>query len=150
MASDKLRQVGRYMRLTERQADLALKRYTNKIPKKERARDTVSSVFPFRFDVQTDGRANRITVNINFNKPPPDDCGVDCISTACIDFQMGLGAHSISLPNPYIPGTVRVYGQGDTIEVAQFIEENPSGGQVYVQVNIEVETVVICFSYITC
>ena len=150
MASDNLRQVGRSIRGMNRNANYAIKRVTNFIPKRERARDTVSSVFPFFMRVESEGNREKVTMKIDFNKPPPDDCGADCISTACIDFPMPQGGHYLALPNPYVPGTVRVYGQGSTVDVAQFVESNPSGGEVYVQVQIEVEMIVVCFSYISC
>lgn len=151
MASDNLRQIGRYMRQTNRQADLALKRYANKIPKRERARDTVSSVFPMQFIVHSEGKSgDTFTIDINFNKPPPEDCSADCIGTACEDFEMFTSAQLITLTNPYEPGTVRVYNRGEAVDASQWVEENPSGGEVYVQPVGDNEIMVICYSYITC
>src|SRR5689334_8176402 len=131
MASDNLREVGRYMRRTSRQADLALKRYTNKIPKRERARDTVSSVFPMRFDVHSEGKVgDSFTIHISFNKPPPEDCSADCIGTACQDFTMTY-SQLITLTNPYIVGTVRVYSEGEPVDPSNWVEENPGAGEIY-------------------
>ena len=150
MASDSLRQVGKSIKGANRTADLAIKRVTNKIPKRERARDMMSSLFPFSMRIESEGDNQRTLVQINFNKPPPDDCSAECIATACEDFELGQGARSLNTTNPYEPGTVRVYSQGQTIDPAQFTEENPGAGQVYVQVQAGVEMIVICYSYIIC
>lgn len=151
MASDNLRQVGRYMRHAGRQADLAMKRVTNKVPKRERARDTVSALFPFQFIVNSEGEGDKVSIDINFNKPPPDDCSAECIATACEDFQLsGIGGYSLTTTNPYEVGSIRIYSEGSTLPLAQFVEENPSGGQVYVQVQSDIETIVICYTYIVC
>jgi hypothetical protein len=148
MASDSLTQVGKYIRNTNKRADQALKRVTNKIPKKERARDTVSSIYPMSFNVETRERGERVTLDINFNKPPPLDCAAGCIATTCEDYEMTAGGHSISVTNPYEPGSVKVFISG-TLQPAQWSEENPEGGQVYVQVSGRV-MVVVCYSYIIC
>lgn len=150
MASDSLRQVGRGLKQTNRRADLALKRVTNDIPKKERTRDTMSSLFPFTMYVSSEGKGDKFTLNINFNKPPPSDCAAECIATACEDFELSQGSYLLQTTNPYEPGTVRVYSQGETIDPAQFTEENPAAGQVYVQVQPGVAMIVICYSYIIC
>lgn len=150
MASDSLRQVGRGLKQMNRRADLALKRVTNDIPKKERARDTMSSLFPFTMYVDSEGKGDKFILHINFNKPPPSDCSAECIATTCEDYQLGQGAYLLTTTNPYEPGTVRVYSQGQTIDPAQFSEENPTAGQVYVQVQGDVEMIVICYSYIIC
>lgn len=150
MASDNLRQVGRDIRLINRQADLALKRVTNRVPKRERARDTMSSLFPFNMKVDSEGKRDKFLMEINFNKPPPDDCSAECIATACEDFRVINGGHSFSLSNPYEPGTVKVFSQGVPLDPAQWYEENPMGGQVYIQVQTEVELIVICYVYIIC
>lgn len=150
MASDNLRQVGRDIRLMNRQADLALKRVTNRIPKRERARDSVSSLFPFSMRVNSEGKRDKVLMEINFNKPPPDECSAECIATACQDILMTSGGHSISLTNPYEPGTLRVFSEGNPLDPSQWAEENPEAGQVYVQVQSDTEMIIICYSYIVC
>lgn len=150
MASDSLKQVGKSIKRMGREADFAIKRYTNSIPKRERARDTMSSLFSFNMLIDSEGKGDKVSVSINFNKPPPDDCSAECIATACEDFELGQGSYLLTTTNPYEPGTVRVYSQGQTIDPAQFTEENPSAGQVYVQVQGGTEMIVICYSYIIC
>lgn len=149
MASDNLNEVGKYIRHSGRSANLALKRYTKNMPKHDRARDTISSIHPFVMQIDSDGKSN-FTLDINFNKPPPTDCEAECIATACEDFSLFAGGHSITVANPYEPGTIRVYTNGEDLETVQFNEENPSGGQVYVQVADSLETIVVCYSYVAC
>ena len=148
MAPDSLNQVGRYIRQSGRQADLAIKRVTNRIPKRERARDTVSSLYAFNMVVISEGKNGRVTMDINFNKPPPDDCSAECISTTCEAHELGGGAYSIPTENPYVAGTVKVFSQGLSLPQSQWYEENE--GQVYVQVQSSLEMIIICYSYIIC
>lgn len=150
MASDSLRQVGRSIRQTNRNANYAIKRVTNRVPKRERARDSMSSLFPFSMLVESEGKGDKFTIQINFNKPPPSDCSAECIATACEDFELSEGAYLLNTTNPYEAGTVRVYSQGQTLEAAQWVEENPSAGQVYVQAQGDIQMIVICYSYIIC
>ena len=150
MASDKLNQVGKYIRQANKNADLALKRYKKHLPVKDRVRDTVSVVSPFNMDIETDGNQS-VIININFNKPPPSDCVSNCIATACEDFTLSYGGHSLNVTNPYEEGTVRVYRNGDVLEeLTQWYEEDPTAGKVYVQVQGSTETIAICYSYVTC
>lgn len=148
MASDNLREVGRFIRKSNRQADLAMKRITNKIPKRERARDVVSSLYSFRMHVTSPGKGDKVSIDINFNKPPPSDCISDCVATTCEDIELSRGAYSIPTENPYVPGTVKVFSQGIPLPEAQWYEEN--SGQVYVQVQNRLEMIIICYSYIVC
>lgn len=147
MASDNLNQVGRYMRRANKHADLALKRNFSSLAKRDRARDTVSAVYRFRMTIQSEGTP--VSIDINFNKPPPDDCAADCYATACQDFALSAGGHSITVENPYQDGTVRVFENGDPLEQVQWYEENSSGGQVYVQSSGS-SVVVVCYTYIIC
>jgi len=149
MASDSLNQIGKYIRKTNKQASLALKRNFHKIPTKDRARDTVSSVYPFRMGIEQEG-GNTVKIDINFDKPPPDDCAAECIATACEQFNLVNGGHSVTVENPYEAGTVRVYSNGEPLSNVQWYEENSSGGQVYVQVQQPEELIVICYTYIIC
>lgn len=149
MASDNLNQVGRYIRDSGRNASLAMKRVTKKMPKHDRARDTISSIHPFFMQIHTDGKSS-VTLNINFNKPPPTDCEAECIATACEDFALYAGGHSITVANPYEPNTVRAYANGEILQEINLNEENPSGGQVYVQVPGPITTIVVCYSYVAC
>lgn len=150
MASDKLNEVGRYVKGSNRQAELALKRFANHIPKKERARDAVSALFPFSMTVNSDGRSDKIIMHVKFNKPPPDDCAAECIATACQNQALGPGGHLVLVNNPYVPGSIRVFSEGVTLPEAQWVEENPTAGQVYVQVQSDQEMIVICYTYIIC
>jgi hypothetical protein len=134
-----------------RDANYAIKRVTNKIPERERARDTMSSLFPFNMRINSEGNiGNKTIMTINFNKPPPDDCSAECIATVCEDFNLPAGGYLLSTTNPYEPGSVRAYSQGQTLQQAQWEEENPSAGQVYVQVQGEIEMIVVCYTYISC
>lgn len=148
MATDNLREVGRFIRKTNRQADLAMKRVANTIPKRERARDVVSSLYPFRMLVDSSGKGDKISLDINFNKPPPSDCIADCVATTCEATQLSSGGYSMSTENPYVAGTVKVFSQGVLLPLAQWYEEG--GGQVYVQVQSPLEMIIICYSYIVC
>lgn len=148
MASDNLREIGRFIRKTNRDAELAMKRVTNQIPKRERARDSVSALYPFTMTVTTEGKAGKVSIDINFNKPPPDDCSAECISTTCEAHELNRGAYSLNTVNPYVPGTVKVFSQGLSLPQAQWFEENE--GQVYVQVQSATEMIIICYSYIIC
>jgi hypothetical protein len=149
MASDSLNQVGKYIKRANSNASLALKRNFHKLPKKDRARDTVSNVAPFRMEIYQEGR-RPITININFNKPPPSDCAVDCIATTCEQFTLAYGGHSLTMINPYEAGTVRVYTDGEILPAAQWYEENPGAGQVYVQVPNSTALIAVCYTYIIC
>lgn len=148
MASDSLRQVGKYIKRTSQSADLALKRNFTKMPRKDRARDTVSNVAPFRMFIESDGRG--ATIDINFDKPPPADCASGCFATACQDFNLSPGGHSITVENPYEEGTMRVFAGENPLESVQWYEENPVGGQVYVQVPADVSLIALCYTYIIC
>lgn len=150
MATDSLREVGRIIRHGNRQADLAIKRVTNKIPKRERTRDTVSSVFPFSMNVISDGAGDKVSLDIDFNKPPPSDCISDCIGTTCEDHELTKGAYSLTTTNPYEAGTLKVFSEGLPLDQAQWFEENPGAGQVYVQVQSDTEMIIICYTYIAC
>lgn len=148
MASDSLNQIGKYIRRGSTNASLALKRNFHKLPTKDRARDTVSSVYTFRMTVEQEG-GRPVKINVNFNKPPPDDCAANCIATACQDFDLPVGGHSITVENPYEAGSVRVYLGESELDDAQWYEENPSGGQVYVQTTGQA-LIVVCYTYIIC
>ncbi len=150
MASDSLNQIGRNIRQMNRRSELAIKRVTNNIPKRERTRDTVSSVFPFSMMVNSEGEGERFTVSINFNKPPPVDCAAECFATACEDFSLTQGSYLLQTTNPYEAETVKVFSQGAVLDPAQWTEENPAAGQVYVQVQGGTEIIVICYMYIIC
>lgn len=150
MASDSLNQIGRGIRQMNRRSDLAMKRVTNRIPKRERARDTVSSVFPFSMRVDSEGQGETFLVSINFNKPPPVDCAAGCFATACVAQVMGPGGHLMSVTNPYEAGSVNVFSNGVSLDQSQWVEENPSAGQIYVQVQTGQEMIVICYTYIIC
>lgn len=149
MASDSLREVGKFINQSRRNADLALKRYEKKLPKKDRARDTVSAVSPFNMYIENEGD-QRVVIDINFRNPPPNDCEAECVATACEDFELLGGGHSITVTNPYEAGTVRVFSNGNPLEQIQWYEENPSGGQVYVQIQTTGEVIVVCYTYVTC
>lgn len=149
MASDNLSQVGKYIRGAGRKADQAIKRVKPIIRKSERTRDAVSSVFPFKMTVTSDGE-KQTRLHIHFNKPPPDGCGAECIATVCESFPLFNGGRSITVTNPYEPDSVNVYTDGVPLDRSRWNEENPSGGQVYVQVQSDVELIIICYTYVTC
>lgn len=149
MASDSLNQVGKYIRRANKNAGLALKRDFHKLPKKDRTRDTVSNVATFRMEIYQEGR-RPVTMNIKFNKPPPDDCSADCIATTCEQYNLGYGGHSLTVTNPYEPGSVRVYLNGNVLPDAQWYEENPGAGQVYVQAPTPSASIGICYAYVIC
>lgn len=148
MASDSLREVGQYIKKTNKQANLSLKRNFSKLPVRDRARDVISDIAPFRMDIQTDESA--VTIDINFDKPPPADCAAECYATACQSFNLTVGGHSITVGNPYEEGTMRVYIGDSPLENVQWYEENPGAGQVYVQVQNSSAIVVTCYTYIIC
>lgn len=148
MASDNLNQVGKYIRRAGRVADQALKRTRPLIPDRDRVKDTLSSVYPFKMKVISEGN-KRTLIEIKFDKPPPSDCGVGCYSTSCEKFSLFNGGHSIGLTNSYEVGSVTVYLNGDPLSPIQWFEENPGAGQVYVQVP-GIGLVVVCYTYITC
>lgn len=81
MAPDNLNQIGRYIRHTGRNADLALKRVKDKTPKRERARDTVSSVHPFVMHIQTESNPSA-SLEINFSTYSSASSGVPPTQTA--------------------------------------------------------------------
>lgn len=149
MASDSLNEIGRYIKQSRRNADLALKRYSKHMPKKDRVRDTISSVSPFSMYIENDG-FERVIIDVNFRVPPPSDCSAECIATACEDFELLGGGHSITVTNPYEPGTIKVFSNGNPLEQIQWYEENPEAGQVYVQVQSTGEVIVVCYAYIIC
>jgi hypothetical protein len=149
MASDNLNEVGRYLRRAGKTADQALKRTRPRIPVKDRVRDSVSSAVPFSMSFESNGN-NRVIVDINFNKPPPSDCGSGCFSTSCEKFNLNPGGHSLTVTNPYEPGSTIVYSNGTLLSNVQWFEENPLAGQVYVQVQAVLALIVICYSYVTC
>jgi len=149
MASDNLRQVGRYLRQTNRTADLALKKARKKMPVKDRVRDNISNIYPFTMQIETEG-PTRVVIDINFNKPPPSDCISECIGTVCEDFDLSNGGHSVNVVNPYEAGTVKVYAEGEPLDSSQWSEEEPSAGKVYVQVQDFSKVIAICYVYIAC
>lgn len=151
MASDSLRQVGRDLKKMNRRSEFAVKRVQNQIPKKERARDTMSSLFPFTMRLDSAGDRSTYTMSINFNKPPPSECSAECIATACESFTVAAGTYTLGTTNPYEPETVRVYnGGGEPTPNPNFLEENPSAGQVRVVSPAETDLIIICYSYIIC
>lgn len=149
MASDNLNQVGKYFKQTRRDSDFAIKRVSKKVPVRDRVRDTVSAVFPFKMTILTDNEES-IIIDINFLNPPPSDCEAECIATTCEDFELLPGGHSITVTNPYIEGSVRAYSGGEPLDESQWYEENFSGGQVYVQVPPGSPLTVVCYAYIVC
>lgn len=148
MASDNLREIGRFIRYNNKQANLAIKRVTNKIPRRERARDTVSSLYSFTMNLHSEGKNDKVSIDVTFDKPPPSDCSAECVSTACEAHELFRGGYSIPTVNPYESGTVKVFSQGLILPPPQWYEEN--GGQVYVQVQSDIEMIIICYSYIIC
>jgi len=150
MASDNLRQVGRYIQRTNRNANLALKRAKKKLAVKDRVRDTVSSVYPFTMQINIEEDTRTVLIDINFKKPPPADCVSECIGTACEDFDLFQGGHSLSMTNPYEAGTANVYVGGEPLDPVQWYEEEPSAGKVYVQVQDPSKVVVVCYIYVAC
>lgn len=149
MASDNIRQVGRYIRDTNRNANYAIKRYTKKLPIRDRVRDSVSTISPFVTYVETDG-SQSVTIDINFSEPPPSTCDSECIATTCEEFELSNGGHSILVVNPFEAGTVKIYSNGNVLDGAQWYESNPLTGEVYVQVQSGTEMIVICYAYIIC
>lgn len=149
MASDGLSQIGKYIRHSNRQADLSLKRNLRKIPKRDRARDTLSNIYPFRATIVSEGKEST-TIDILFNKPPPEDCAAECIATTCEQFELTYGGHSLTLSNPYEVDSARVFSNSDPLDTAQFYEEDPANGKIYVQVQSTSELMVVCYTYIIC
>lgn len=150
MASDNLNQVGRYIKRTNRNANLALKRAKKKLAIKDRVRDTVSSIYPFTMNIEIEDDVRTVLLDINFKEPPPEDCVSECIGTACEDFELFTGGHSINVTNPYEAGTVKVYQVGEPLDISQWYEEEPSAGKVYVQVQDSSQLIVVCYAYIAC
>lgn len=148
MAGDNLNQVGKYIKKTGQTSDAAIKRTRAILPKRDRVRDTVSSVFPFKMTYMSEGKS--VLMDIDLNKPPPSTCTAGCLSAACEQFTLEEGGHSITLTNPYEIDTVTVWSQGDELEAAQWYEESPEAGQVYVQVQGAIAFIIVCYTYISC
>jgi hypothetical protein len=150
MASDNLNQVGKYIRGSNRKADHAIKRVQRKLPKRDRAKDTVSSVFPMTMNFASEGDSP-VKLDINFNKPPPSECEASCLATTCESFERTSGGYSLLVThNPYEAGTVRVFSEGQVLSPVQWYEEDPQNGLVYVQIQSDIELIVICYTYVTC
>lgn len=149
MASDNLKQIGKFIGKTGRDADRALKRTVPIRPRLERIRDVFDSTTEFEMSFEKTPDDTRVLLDLFFNLPPPiRGCKVGCIITKCEDFDFTSGSHSVTVANPYLAGTVSVYIDGEKLDNSQVFEANPSGGEVYFQGPASYEAVSICYIYL--
>lgn len=152
MASDSLREVGKYIKKTREDVDHALDRYLQHRAKVERTRDTFSDVIPFVFYFKTE-EDDVVTLELNFLLPPPTGNGLGGgdtgYNTVCESFTKAIGTHIISVEKPYLPTTVSVYVNGEEWDPNKWSEYDPSAGQVEVIVDATFTSnqVVICYLY---
>jgi hypothetical protein len=152
MASDNIREVGKFVKQTRRDTDYALKRYHSKIPLVERTRDIFDSEIPFKMNFETKRKGNKVLLDLNFNKPPPlNRCKSDCLAATCESFVVEPGIdHLLTLQQPYIAGTTTVFINYSQVLPSTFDEVSPESGQIFVQGTTTSTLITVCYSYGNC
>ncbi len=75
--SDKLNQVGKFIRKSKEDSDYSLKRYSENFPQVERTRDSFDPTLNFNMKFKTKVPDNHISVDLNFGIKSPIGCCVD-------------------------------------------------------------------------
>lgn len=152
MASDNLRQIGKYVRETREAANHALNRYSKNLPVVERARDIFDVDIPFEMFFSTKENEKIVLLDLDFNKPPPlRGCKQGCTTSACESFTRSSGNHSLTVEYPYISGSVNVFINGVVLDNSQYWEESPEAGAVFVQgASRDTNTITICYIWENC
>lgn len=152
VASDSLNQVGKYIQQTGKNSEFALRRDYKQLKKIERSRDIFDPAIPFEMDFKTELSDTRIGLDLFFNQPPPmKGCRAGCHTAKCETFSEGAGNFLLTLSYPYIFGTVNVYLNGDILDSSQWVQANPSGGQVFVQAGSKSSNYIsICYVFGDC
>lgn len=130
MASDSLRQVGKYIGKTGRTADQALKRAYPIQPRLERIRDVFDPINSFEMSFETTEHDERVSLDLFFRFPPPSrGCTIGCIHTLCEGFAATAGDNAVTVSFPYLAGSVRVFAPTQ-LDASAVDEINPATGEV--------------------
>lgn len=145
--NDNIKEVGKSIGRTKRDAEAALRRYAPKHPKIERTRDIFDEVVSFEMEFNTEPNDTLMSLDLLFNKPPPmKDCKPGEFIMNCNDFitTVGGGAHLLQV-EPYWPGTVSVFVNGLDVGSGGFSEYDAANGLVFVAGVSDPQTIVICY-----
>lgn len=156
MAPDSLNEIGKYIRKTRDDVDIALDRYLQHRARIERTRDSFSPELPFVFYFDTN-EDETVSMDINFIVPPPTlnsgqggGGGGTKYTGKCESFTVGSGTQIVSISNPpYAENSVTVYLNGNVLPDSSWAAIDFTSGQIQVNAgNKASNTVVVCYLHI--
>ena len=153
MASDNLNQVGKYIRDSGDKAQRAVKKQKPVRPSIERTRDIFDVDIPFHMEFDVAPNQKSVSLDLEFNKPPPTSgCLTGSgIAAHCESFTLGSGDHELQLSYAIRTSPVSVFVNGSTWStfkwyVSDYGIEGTSVATVMVtQLPLTTNTVSICY-----
>lgn len=150
MASDSLKQVGNFIKDTNKKANQGLKRYSKNLPVVENTRDIFDPTISFEMFFRTEENQKEVILDMKLSKPPPmKGCRSACHMAACEQFNLPAGEQVVTLQEPPIAGTVDVFVNGEILSNLQsyIIPSN----QVFLQSGSNpTNIVVVCYIWSSC
>lgn len=145
--SDSLRQIGKYVKKSNKEGNHSLKRPLPTDPTIERARDIFDPEAEFRMDFYIKPYNTRTVLTVQFKPPPPTSCCGGCQCQVCEVFLDGNEELIVSYP--YLAGTVRIYY--NNINFTTFSETNPNTGAVTLTSEVVAgQEIKVCYVHSIC
>lgn len=145
---DGIREVGKYIKETEKKTERALKRAREPQNSVERVRDIFDSDNPMRSVIKIPEAAHRTKIELNFGRALPAlGCCGDCMCGVTESYSSdSLISGSIYVTTPYVVGSTVVYIDGVLVtKGVAYVETDPTTGQITILVPST--TIVISYVY---
>lgn len=146
---DDWKQIGKYLKKTKRDTDLALKRPVLPQISSERIRDVFDSTHPVQAYFKTPQAGKKTLLDINFGKKLPSiACCGDCFCGITESYTWdSTVSGSIYVTQAYVPDSTIVYLDGvRATKGADYTEANPATGQIAILAS-NVDAIVISYVY---